>query len=49
MNPIQRAWLKVLGPAAYFVNERLASRAGNFAHNFFLERIFTATFFWDKS
>ena len=29
MNPIQRAWLKVLGPVAFFVNERLAPRAGS--------------------
>lgn len=28
MNPIQRAWLKVLQPVAYFVNEKLAKRSG---------------------
>lgn len=29
MNPIQRAWLKVLQPVAYLMNEKLAKRSGN--------------------
>ena len=28
MNPIQRAWLKALGPVMYVVNEKLATRSG---------------------
>merc|ERR1712226_66011 len=28
MNPIQRAWLKVLGPVQYVINEKLATRSG---------------------
>lgn len=28
MNPIQQAWLKVLRPVTYFVNEKLAKKSG---------------------
>lgn len=28
MNPIQRAWLYVLKPVAYVVNDKLAKRSG---------------------
>ena len=28
MNPIQRAWLKVLEPVAVLLNEKLAKRSG---------------------
>eukprot|EP01016_Furgasonia_blochmanni_P044206 TRINITY_DN611_c0_g1_i1.p2 TRINITY_DN611_c0_g1~~TRINITY_DN611_c0_g1_i1.p2 ORF type:complete len:269 (-),score=79.06 TRINITY_DN611_c0_g1_i1:111-917(-) len=30
MNPIQKAWLKVLSPLAYVINEKLAKRSGFF-------------------
>lgn len=28
MNPIQKAWLKILSPFSYIVNEKLAKRPG---------------------
>ena len=28
MNPIQRAWLRVLQPVSFVVNEKLAKRSG---------------------
>lgn len=31
MNPIQRAWLKVLQPVAFVINEKLAKRSGKIA------------------
>lgn len=30
MNPIQKAWLKVLTPFSYIINEKLAKRPGFF-------------------
>ena len=28
MNPIQKAWLKVLAPVSYLMNDKLAKRSG---------------------
>ena len=28
MNPIQKAWLKILSPFTYIINEKLAKRPG---------------------
>lgn len=32
MNPIQKAWLKVLSPLSGFVNEKMAKRSGNMSN-----------------
>ena len=28
MNPIQKAWLKILTPLAYLINEKMAKKSG---------------------
>lgn len=33
MNPIQKAWLKVLSPISGFVNEKMAKRSGNISND----------------
>ena len=43
MNPIQKAWLKVLAPFTYVINEKLAKRPGSLFFHYNKKMIITNT------